>query len=193
MNKNFVANGERIEISLSKVKLFLLLLGSILFVVGGFSFILHPSEFQGNNYRHSPEWEILAIGYACVIFFGFCGIGMVIQIFNSKPGLIIDNNGITIPGLLFTAFVSWNMIQSFDVINISRTKLVGIYLKKPNDYVNKLNNSTARKLAQFSLNSSGTPLSISANSLKCNTSQLLTLLQEKLKNFEIENPNSEIK
>ena len=185
MNKNFIINDDRVEIPSSKVKLFLLLIGSILFVIGGYFFVHSPAEFQGNSYRHRPEWEILAIGYACIIFFGSCVIGMFIQLFNSKPSLIIDDSGITIPGLLFTAFVSWDMIKGFDIINISRTKLVGIYLKKPNDYINTISNSTARKLAQFSLNSSGTPLSISAGSLKCNTNELITFLQEKLKESEI--------
>jgi hypothetical protein len=193
MEKDFILNGDQIEISLSKVKLTFLLLGSLLFVIGGVLFILFPAEFQGTGYRNRPQWEILTVGYVCAIFFGACGIIAILQLFNSKPGLIIDNSGITIPGLFSSAFIAWNMIDKFDIINISRTKLVAIYLKNPNEYIEKLSNPTVRKLALFNLNNYGAPLSISANSLKCNTNELLTFLRRKLKNSEIENPNSEIK
>lgn len=193
MNANFIINNDRIEIPSSKMKLSLLLLGSILFVFGGILFILHPSEFQGKPLHNRPEWLILTVGYSSVIFFATCGVVTILQLFNSKPGLIIDKNGITIPGLRSTAFVSWDMILRFDIINISRTKLVGIYLKNPNGYINSLTNSTARKLALFSLNNYDTPLSISTNSLKCNTHELLVFLQEKLEKSEIEISKSEIK
>lgn len=193
MNKDFIHNNDQIQIPSSKLKLSLLLLGSILFVVVGISFILHPSDFKGQPLRNRPEWLIMTVGYSSVIFFGGCGIAIISRVFSSKPGLLIDSNGITIPGVFFTDFVSWNMIKKFDVINISRTKLVLIYLKKPNDYIKKISNPIARKLAQFSLNSSGTPLSISSNGLKCNTNELLTFLQEKLEKSEIELSKSEIK
>ncbi len=193
MNEKIIYNNDQIEIPSSKLKLSLLLLGSILFVVGGIFFILHPSDFNGQPLHNRPQWLIITVGYSSVIFFGSCGIAIISRVFSSKPGLIIDNNGITIPGAFFSDFVSWNMIKKFDIINISRNNLVAIYLKRPNDYVKKISNPIARKLAQFNLNSSGTPLSISSNGLKCNTNELLTLLQKKLDEFEIEHSKSEIK
>ncbi len=69
MAADFIVNGDRVEIPLSKVKLSFLLLIAIVFVVGGVFFILHPSDFQDTGYHNRPKWEILAIGYACVIFF----------------------------------------------------------------------------------------------------------------------------
>ena len=71
MKPDFNLNDERIEISLSKRKMILLLTGSLIFVALGAYFIGDSSIFTDGEYRRYPLWLILAVGYARVIFLGY--------------------------------------------------------------------------------------------------------------------------
>jgi hypothetical protein len=181
MKSDFIVNWDRIEIPLSKVKIVFLLVIGIGFVMGGIFFVMYPEQFQ-NSFSYRPKWEISTLGYICIIFFGACIVIAILKLFDNKPGLLIDNQGITInPGSSGNSFVEWGNIEKFSIIDISRTKLIQVYLKEPNDFIDKLTNVFKRKLALFSLKTYGTPVSISAGTLKCNTAELYQLLIDKLK------------
>ena len=172
-----------IEIPLSKSKLTWLLLIAVAFGVVGLLFIINPSEFEGSDQHHHPRFEILTVGYACVIFFG-AGIAIsILKLFDKKPGLLIDNHGITInPGSFSTSFIEWTKIERFGIITIRSTKLIAIYLKNPEKFIEQIDNGFKKKVASFSLKSYGTPISITTNTLKVNTDELYTLLIDRLNN-----------
>ncbi len=173
--------GGRIEIPLSKLKIGLLLVGALIFVAGGVLFIINPSTFTDSGLHHSPKFEILAVGYACVIFFGAGVVIFILQLFNKNPGLLINNEGITInPGSSSNSFIEWNNIEKFGIKNVSQTKLIMVYLKNPEDLINNLSSPIKRKMALFSLKNYGTPISISTGGLKCSTDELYNLLTDKL-------------
>ncbi len=172
---------DRIEIQLSKFKLTLLLLGAILFVIGGIFFITNPSRFANTDFNHQPKFEILLLGYVCIIFFGACGIIAIIKLFSNKPGLIIDDRGITInPDSFSKLFIRWEEIKSFGIEDVSRAKMIMVYLKYPENFINLLDNKLKRKMALFSFNTYGSPIGITANSLKCSTDELCGILTQKL-------------
>jgi hypothetical protein len=171
----------RIEIPLSKLKLTLLFFLGVAFVISGCFFIISPSTFTDNGVRHTPKIKILIIGYATVIFFGAGVIISIIRFFDNKPGLLIDNLGITInPGSWSNTFIEWNKIEKFGVTSISRTKLILVHLHDPEGFIDTFSNSFKRKIALFSLKSYGTPISISAGTLQIKTDELFTLLTDKL-------------
>ena len=76
---------EKTEMSFSKTKILLYLFGSIIFVA---LFIFIIVEIQ-------PSFFIEIVGYFSVLFSGFGFILLMGKMFDRRPGLIIDQNGIT--------------------------------------------------------------------------------------------------
>jgi hypothetical protein len=176
-----------IEVPLSKSKLLFLLLLGIMFVAGGLFFIFDPSEFSKSNYRRTPESVSIIIGFACVIFFGAGIVICIVKLFDKKPGLRIDEFGVTINPGTNSSIIKWSSIKTFEIQTISRTKLIGIKLKDPQAFINDIDNVFKRKLAAMSFNLSKTPVSISANSLKCSTDQLYAILTNRLSQWNKDN------
>ncbi|HEY4322792.1 MAG TPA: STM3941 family protein [Mucilaginibacter sp.] len=148
-----------------------------------FFFIINPSAFEDSGFRHSPKIEILIIGYACVIFFGAGTVILTLRLFDNKPGLLIDDQEITInPYSFSTSIIEWTKIEKINIKEIYRTKIIMVYLKRPQEFIDQINNPFKRKMALFSLKTYGTPVSITASGLKYNTDELYALLMARLQN-----------
>ena len=84
---------EKIEILLSKNKLFLGIGGSILFVVLGIWLFLNAGSFQEHSFRLLRNPLIIkGTGVLGVLFFGATGIFGFKKLFDKKVGLLIDSN-----------------------------------------------------------------------------------------------------
>ena len=81
-------NSECIEIKLSKVKLILMFLGSILFITGGILFIRNPIEYESFIMK-SPTIIFIA-GCLSILFFGVVGFFIFKKILDKRPGLVIS-------------------------------------------------------------------------------------------------------
>src|SRR5690349_14771426 len=80
-------------LSLSKKKAFLSIIGALIFVVVGFFSAIRPENFVSPIMRNP---EIIRIsGIASILFFGLCFAFIARKLFDSKPGLIVDEFGIT--------------------------------------------------------------------------------------------------
>ena len=125
---------DEIKIPLSKFKLVLLLLASLVFVAGGVLFIINPSTYTDSGINHHPKTEISVVGYACVIFFGMGVVVFIIKLFDNKPGLLVDKYGITInpgSGSFSSSFVNWDDIDRFGNNRYFPNKTYSHILKKP--------------------------------------------------------------
>ncbi|MEZ4883601.1 MAG: STM3941 family protein [Chitinophagales bacterium] len=182
-------NTDIIEIPLSKVKLSLLLLSSILFVVLSYWLLLryinsHDSFFEGDSW------------FICIVsVLGFLmGLGGMYfftkKLFDKKPGLVIDELGIIDnSGGLSIGRIYWT-----DIIDIyeytvqvgiaSKQRFVAITLQNPKDYIARQANPLKKKIMQSNEKYMGTPVSISANGLKISFDELLILIEEKMQNFK---------
>ena len=85
--------GQRIEIQLSKTKLLLLLLGALTFVGLGLWFVIAPPT--NHHYIRYSQTTILIFSYASIIFFGLCALIAVRKLADNRPGLIIDDLGLS--------------------------------------------------------------------------------------------------
>ena len=133
---DFNPGAKRIEIPLSKSKLVKLLLIALCFGAGGFWFVMDPSAFTDNGLYHRPRLEIIIVGIITIGFFGIGGVSVFIaQLFNKRPGLIIDDSGITInPGLFSSNKIKWGDISKFEIVQIYRTRLINVFLNDTSDY-----------------------------------------------------------
>lgn len=162
-----------IIIPLSKQRLVILLSGAVLFVTAGVAFISTPATF--NSYITMMQ----IIGYISSIFFGVCAFYIARKLFDNKPGIIIDSTGITDnSGSVSAGQILWSDIEDISVLEVNRQKFITLKVKNPQDYINRQRSAIKRKMMEINYNMCGTPITISAGSLKTTFDKLLELVQE---------------
>lgn len=179
------ANMERMEIQLSKTKLILTFLGASLFVILGIFLAKNPENFI--SFRHHNVLVIRFVGILAISFFGLVVLTVPRKLFDKKPGLVIDENGITDnSSMKGNGFIPWKNITSVKQIKIKSTSLLLISVSNPKKYF-ETSNFFIRYFKNLSLKTYGTPIAISSNSLKCNFSELEKLISERLKIYKTAN------
>ena len=169
----------KVEISLSKAKILLLLISSIAFVTASILFITTPDTFISTIFR-SRDLIILA-GIAGVIFFGATGIYGARKFFDKSVGLIIDDNGITDNTNASSAgLIDWNDITEIKTKQVMSTKFLLIFVSNADKYLERVS-GFKRKLMTGNMKRYGTPLSITSNTLKYNFNDLEKLILDRLK------------
>jgi hypothetical protein len=167
--------GQQIEIQLSKIKLVLAVVGSLIFVGLGFWFVISPPSPQ-HFHRYSPT-TILVAGYASIIFFGFCAVILIRKLPDNRPGLIIEEEGITDNSSgISSGKVLWSDISKISIIEIRNQRLILLQVNNPYDYINRQTNKFEKKLMEINYNRYGTPLSLTSNGLKISFNELHKLL-----------------
>ena len=170
-----------IIISLSKGKLLLSILGAFAFVAIGFWFVLDPPSRTGSSME---SVLILVLGLASILFFGAIGLVVIRKLFDQRPGLIINEQGLMDnSGGLSAGLILWQDIENFQVLQIQRQRLILILVNNPQDYIDRQSNSWKRKLMAINYRQYGTPISISSNGLKISFDELLEILKHHLATF----------
>lgn len=144
-----------IKIPLNKSKIRLYVLGSIVFVIGGY-FML---------------WDIM--GVAAIVFFGATGIYGSIKLFDTKAGLRIDANGITDnTSAISIGLVEWKDISDIRTKQVMSTRFLFIDTNNPEKYIEKAKNIAQKRLIQVNVNKYETPIALTSNSLSCSFQEL---------------------
>lgn len=161
---------EKIEIPLSKTKILLYLFGPIIFVAL-FIFIIVEME---------PPFFVKIVGYFGILFFGFGFILLMGKMFDRRPGLIIDQNGIT-DHTQYTSvgLIEWKDIVGFDTYQVQSTKMIIVYIENPKKYIKRAKKTLAKAM-RMSQSMTGSPLSINSGALKISHDELERLLWEEL-------------
>ena len=166
---------ERIEIKLSKRKAVLTFLGAVAFVAVGIWMI----DFADSQHRYSPTL-LKVTGYSSIIFFGAAGLYIFYKLFDSKPGLIIDKEGIHDNSNASSAqLIKWGQIKGIKIEQVMSTKFILIDIHDPEDFMEKTVGLTKR-LMRGNYKMYGTPISIISNSLNCDTDYLFKLISERM-------------
>jgi hypothetical protein len=161
---------EKIEIPFSKKKLYLGVIGSIVFVVLGVLMFLIAAEYgDGSERLLRNEIVLKMIGGVGVLFFGAIGIFLIIKLSDKRPGLVLDASGITDNSHGASAgFIPWSDITQITTKQVMATKFLLIHVKKPEAFISKAESKMKARLMQANLKTYGTPLSITSNSLTYN-------------------------
>lgn len=170
---------------------------ALAFVAIGLWFVLAPPKIE-NAYWGNPT-RIAIAGYAAILFFGICAVFFIGKLLDTKPGLVIDDEGlIDNSGGLSVGRILWEDIENISVIQMHRQKLLMLRVKNPQHYIGRQKTSLKRKLMELNYKMYGTPLSISANGLKIPFHELLSLVTQKFKgtatssNPQPQTPNSKL-
>jgi hypothetical protein len=167
---------EKIEVKLGKEKSVLSLLGAAAFVAASFSMI---------NYAHHELMPfdsalVIGVGYIGIIFFGVAGIYIFFKLFDSRPGLTIDQSGIYDNSSAAAGhLIKWEIIRGLRVEQVMSTKLILIDIENPEQFMEQAS-GLKRKLMQGTFRMYGTPVSLSSAGLQCNFDELHELLNERL-------------
>ena len=162
-----------VAIPLSQRKIILLLLGSIAFVLG--SVWMWSIADTQSHYR--PLY-VRGVAVAGAIFFGCCMIYGSIKLFDSRPGLIIDREGIFDNSSAVSAGrVSWCEITAIKISGVRRQRFVVIEVVDSRKYVER-GGAFRRILNAVNAKMMGSPICISANSLTMTFDELVYALTE---------------
>jgi hypothetical protein len=168
----------RIEIPLSKTKMFLMVAGSIVLVVFGIILTISPATFI-SPFSRNPDLIRLS-GIAGILFFGAAAIYGLRKLFDKTLGLIVDDNGITDNTNASSAgLIEWADITEIRTQQIRSTKFILVFTSNPDKYLERAH-GLKRKLMQANLMKYGTPLSIISNTLKLSYTEMEKLLNDKL-------------
>ena len=170
---------DSIEIPLSKNKIILLILGSILFVIAGIWLFANSTEFQNNSMQLMRNPMVIkSVGIIGILFFGATGIYGIRKLFDKKAGLIIDKNGITDNSNASSiGLIAWNDISGIKTEQVMSTKFLLIGVENPEKYIGKAKSGMKARLMKANMKMYGTPLSITSNTLKYEFDKLEKLIQ----------------
>lgn len=161
-------------IPLSKRKLTLLLLAALILIVAGCWLI------ASRDHTRNPSIALLA-GASAILLFGCCVIVMLRKLKDNKPGLILDEQGITDNSSgVSGGIIPWPDIEQVSVLTIQGQQLLMIRVRDPQQYIDRQTNGMKRKIMTLNYKLYGSPLSISANSLKISFTELQQLVSNYL-------------
>jgi hypothetical protein len=173
MNKN-----EIVEIPLSKKKMIFGLCGSLMFVAIGVWFIAWPDSLKGSVIRNPTI--LFIVGLLSIVFFGICVFFYARMLSNVKPGLIIDDQGITDHSSgVAVGMIPWEDIGQIKTAKVFSQSFVMLIVKDPVKYIDREKSLLKKKTMQMNYKSYGSPVAISANSLKIGFDELHKIIQER--------------
>jgi hypothetical protein len=166
------------EIPSSKIKLILMLIGASVFIIGSYPLFENPEQFISYRFR-SVEF-IKGVGLFNLIFFSLAWIYIPIKLFDKKPGLVIDENGIyDNSSAVSVGLILWNDIDSIKLVyaiekrKSSRFLLINVH--NPEEYFDR-SNRFKKMLLNLNTKLYGTPLTIGLAGLKYNRERLEKLI-----------------
>lgn len=148
-----------VVIPLSKGKIFLTLLGSLAFVALGIWFL-------GTKDPELSSPVVKVVGGVAVLFFGACGLFALTKLFDFRPGLVIDAEGIIDNSSAVAAGrIRWEEITGLSVTTIQRTQILNILVRSPEALLEG-KGRLARLAGSANIGMTGTPVNISSHALK---------------------------
>ncbi|PKB16550.1 STM3941 family protein [Flavobacterium sp. 5] len=174
----------RIEIPSSKIKLILMLIGVSIFIIGSYYLFQYPERFI--SYRFKSVEFIKAVGLFNLIFLSLAWIYLPIKLFDKKPGLILDENGIfDNSSAISVGLILWKDIDSIKLIyavkNRKSSRILLINVHNPEKYIDR-SNRFKKMLLNLNNKLYGTPLTIGLSALKYNFERLEKLINQ---NYEL--------
>jgi hypothetical protein len=166
-------------IELSRKKLVLLILGSCAFVVAGVWLLsLDAGEIRyGRGFRFffNEPTVVYGAGVASILFFGVCGLYGIRKMFDKKPGLVLNSDGIVDNASGAAAgFIPWSEVIGSGVVEIQKQKMLVIGVRDPQKYIDR-GGALRRALNKANSGMTGSPIAIPSVTLKIDFSELVSL------------------
>ena len=109
----------------------------------------------------------------------FHDLGRVRLLKQAKPGLIIDQYGITDnSNATSVGLIEWVDIEAIETIQVTSTRFLILHTTQPEKYLHRAKNGLLRATMQANYKRYGSPISITANTLSIKFSALENLVLE---------------
>ncbi|MCX7343521.1 MAG: hypothetical protein NT128_05205 [Proteobacteria bacterium] len=123
-----------------------------------------------------------------ILFSGSAAFFILKKLCDNSPGLIITEEGVTDnSSATSVGFIPWEDVIKIEEIKISHQKFINLVLRDPQTYIDKQKSAFKRRAMKMNYNMCGTPVSISANSLKCSYKELKAMLEQKFVEYNKKN------
>lgn len=157
-----------IEIPFSKKKLVVGTAVSLVLILGGIYFLSPISVRQLNVYSYKIKMiGFLSIGLG-VVLGSFCGK----KVFDKKPGLILDQSGITDnSSVISVGLILWAQIAEVSVKNVLSKKLLLISVYDAESFLTNAN-AFQKAVMKENVKQHGTPITIDVTALQCSFEDL---------------------
>ncbi len=160
-----------VVIPLSKGKVVLLLLSAVAFIAVS----IWIWSIADDQTRYNPLY-MKAVAVAGVSFSGLCAIYGCFKVFDTRPGLIIDEQGIVDNSSAVAAGrIFWNEVLALNVSEIAGQRFITIVIADPQKLVGR-GNFFGRMLNTASTKMTGSPINISSISLGLKFDELVQAL-----------------
>ncbi len=164
------------EIPLSKLKMIRAMGGSAIFVaLGCWMCFFDFADYLEGRTLHDL---IPVIGALSISFFGVILIFLVIRSTDKRPGLVVDEHGITDhSSLMSVGLIEWADIEGIRLRETAGQSFVLVILHDPEKYVLAQKSGIKRFFMKMNKRSYGTPVNLSAGLLDIRFRDLFSLLQ----------------
>ena len=129
------------------------------------------------------------IAVANIALFGLNGVLGIRKMFDTFPGVIIDENGIfnnSVAGSIgrYVERIKWSDITEIKTRGILLSRFISIYVTKPDDYINRAR-GFEKMFMKLNHKMYGTPIFIVSATLKCDFTELEMTLYDKFNEHKI--------
>ncbi|MES2789705.1 MAG: STM3941 family protein [Planctomycetota bacterium] len=161
-------------IALSKAKLVQNFVGCVAFVVCGILIWCFNGSFQAR-----------VAGVFCAGFFGLCGLCSCLKLFDRRPGLIIDREGLVDNSSGIAAGrIPWNEITGIRLSCIERQEFLTIDTVDPQKYIRR--GTFFHRMLNVGNNALvGGPINISSHSLDISLCELCRILEDAMTRYKV--------
>lgn len=171
------------RIELSKRKLRLLFVGSVLFFAMGIWMMqLEAADLEAHS-GYSNLIMMHGIGVVAILFFGFCTVFSFRKLLDNRPGLILNSAGfLDNSSAVASGFVPWADVLGFSIFEVQKQKTLVVRVREPERYT-VAGGMFKRMLNRMNYKLCGSPVVISANSLTLGFDELLEISQAYLHRY----------
>lgn len=164
-----------ISISLHKKRIALLTFGAIGFIALSF-WLMQVADTQT---EYSPLF-LKFISIIGILFFTLCGIYGFRKLFDTKPALIINDQGIFDNSSAISAgLVEWKNITNVIITEVYDQKFITIETNNADELLSK-QHGFKKILLSLNKNYYKSPIQIAASSLQCDIQELCNILKEQI-------------
>lgn len=159
---------EELVIGWSRFKLFFMIVGSLIFVIGGFNLLFIS---PGHGILNSPVFR-LGTGFFSIFFFGACVVFGMKKFLGGGVGLILNSRGIfDYSSAISAGFIPWEDISGLEQTEMLQQKLLVLKMKEPEKYIRR-GGVIKRLLNRANFRLCGSPVALFNGSLKISFTEL---------------------
>ncbi len=173
-------------IYMNKGKLWKQLVLSLLFVAIGIWMLLYRPEVSNGVFNR----PVVKYGAAvlCILFFGAGAIFFIRKLRDKRPALTLTSEGIEDhSNAVSLGLIPWRDIQGVEPLKVLRQEFLVIRVANPEEYLAKSTNYFKRASLKYNYRHYGSPLTITANTLRLSLRELMAMIEMRLKEFRERN------